>query len=118
FIVPMADEQVRRERHAVAQLPAEQIVHRPTELLAEDVEAGELEGGEDLRAVVVERCGRVRDLEAHLLELRRIVADEVTLHRPKRRLRRFTAAAHLAESSQAVVGIDLNDRADETSPVA
>ena len=114
----VAEEQIRRERHAVAQLAAEDVVDRHAPLLAEDVEAGELQRGEHLRAVVVERRGRVGDQEAHLLELRRVVADEVRLERLERRVRALPAAAHLAQADEPFVGLDLDDGADEASPVA
>ena len=38
--------------------------------------------------------------------------------RVHRRHRRFAAAAHLAEADEAVVGLDLDDRADESAPMA
>ena len=56
--------------------------------------------------------------EAHLLEARRVVPDEVRLHRAEDRLGRFAAAAHLAEADEPVVGLHLDDRADEAAPVA
>ena len=48
----------------------------------------------------------------------RIMSDEVSFHRAENRLRRFAAAAHFAEPYQSRVGLDLNDRANESAPVA
>jgi len=47
-----------------------------------------------------------------------IVPDEIRLHAAERRLRRFPAAAHLAQAGDAFVGLDLDDGADEPPPVA
>ena len=47
-----------------------------------------------------------------------IVADEIRLQRAERGLGRLAAAAHLAQPDQAVVGLDLDDGADEPPPVA
>ena len=116
--IGIAEETIRGERHAIAQRAAEDLVHRHAPRLAENIEAGELERGEHLRAVVVERRGRVGDAEAHLLEVRRVVADEVGLHGAEDGLGGFAAAAHLAQSDEPVVGFDLDDRAHEAAPVA
>src|SRR5262249_27554360 len=56
-------------------------------------------------------------LEAKLLELRRIVPDDVGFDRGERRCRTLAAAAHLAESDETVVRLDLDDRADEAPPM-
>ena len=55
-------EQVGRERHAVARGPAEQVDDRAPGRLALDVEAGDLEGGEDPvdRVAVAGQAGRDR----------------------------------------------------------
>jgi hypothetical protein len=82
------------------------------------VQARELEGGDDLRAVVVERRGRVRDQEAQLLEAGGIAAPEVRLQPVKGGGGALAPSAHLAEADEAVVRLDLDDRADEASPVA
>jgi hypothetical protein len=44
--------------------------------LTEKIETGKFERGDDLRSVVVERRGRVRQHEAHLFEPRRIASHE------------------------------------------
>ena len=116
--IRIAEEQVRGERDAVLQAAAQDLGDRHAPLLAEDVQAGELERGQDLRAVVVERGRRVGDQEPHLLEPRRVVADEIALQRAEHRLGRFPAAAHLAQADQALVGLDLDDRPHEPPPVA
>ena len=118
-LVRVAEEAVRRERHAVAQPAAEDVADRHAPRLAEDVEAGELQRRQDLRAVVVERRGRIGDHEPHLLEARRIMADEIAASCARNDgLGRFAAAAHLAEPDQPVVGFDFDDGADEAPPVA
>ena len=89
--IRVAEETVGREGDAVAQAAAEDVADRDAPGLAEDVEAGEFERGEDLGAVVVERRGRVGDQEAHLFEARGVVADEVRSSwrgRPLRPIRR------------------------------
>ena len=47
-----------------------------------------------------------------------VVADEIRLHRAEHRLGRLAAAAHLAQPDEPVVGLHLDDRADEPAPVA
>ena len=116
--VRVAEEEVGGERHALAQPATEDLADRHAPALAEDVQAGELEGGEELRAVVVEGRRRVRDQEAHLLEARGIAADEVSLEALERGRGGLAAAAHLAEADETVVGLDLDDGADEAAPVA
>ena len=112
------EEQVRRERNPIAHAPAEDVADRHSPRLPEQVEAGKFERGDHLRAIVVERRGRVREQEPHLLEQRRVAADERSLQRQHRRNRRLAAAAHLAEPDEPVVGLDLDDRAHEAAPVA
>jgi hypothetical protein len=116
--VGIAEKQVRRERHAVAHAPAEDLRDRHAPRLAQQVQARELDRRGDLRAVVVERRRRVGEQEAQFLEPRRVAADEVRLQRMNGRDRRLPAAAHLAEADEPGIGFDLDDRADETSPMA
>src|ERR1700736_4825775 len=71
----------------------------------------------ELQAVVVERGDRIHDLPAQLLELERIVADEVLLQALDRHLGRLATAAHLAEAGPPRVGIELDDGADEAAPM-
>ena len=92
-------------------------MHGNAELLADDVEAGELDRGVQLGAVVVEARGRVADLEAHRLERERVVAGRYGLERREGARRVLAAAAHLAEPDEAVVGLDLDDGANEAAPV-
>ena len=61
-------------RRAVAELPAQDGVDRHAPGLAQDVEAGELERGQDLGPVVVERRRGIGDAEAHLLDAGGVVA--------------------------------------------
>ena len=114
-----ADEkEIGRERHVVAQRAAEHLADRNAPRLAEDVEARELDRRHQLRSLVVERRGGVGDSEAHLLEPRRVVSEEVGLEPIEGGDRAFAAAAHFAESDQSVIGLDFDDRAHEPAPVA
>ncbi len=114
----IAIEQVRRERDAVANASAEDVAHRYTPRLAQKIQAGELERRDDLRAVVVERGRRVGEQEAHLLEARRVAPEQIRLHRVHGRDRRFSAPAELAEPDEPGIGLDLDDGANESAPVA
>lgn len=116
--VRVSEEAVGREGHTVAQPAAEDLRDRDAPGLPEDVEARELERREHLRAPVVERRRRVGDRERHLREARRVVADQQRLDGTEHGLGRLAAAAHLAETNEPVVGLDLDDRPDEPSPVA
>jgi hypothetical protein len=115
--IVVAEEEIARELHFIAQLAAEQRVNRHAEPLADEVEARELDRRVQLRAVVVEARRRIADLEAERLELERIVADEVLLQPDERELRGLAAAAHFPQPDEAVVGLDLDDRAHEPAPV-
>ena len=114
----IAEEAVGGERHAVAQAAAQNLADRHAPGLPQNVEAGEFQRRQHLRAVVVERRRGVGDQEAHLLEPRRVVAHQVRLHGAEHGLGRFAAAAHFAQADQAVVGLDFDDGADEAAPVA
>ena len=111
-------EQVRCERNPIANAPAEDVADRNSPLLPEQVEAGKFQRRDNLRAIVVERGGRVREQEPHVLEQGGVAADERSLQRQHRRNRRLATAAHLAKSDEAVVGFDLDHRAHEAPPVA
>ena len=86
--------------------------------LAEQVEAGELDGGGDLGSVVVERRRRVGDEEAHLFEARGVASDHVVLQRANGGDGRLAPAAHFAQADQPVIGFDFDDGANEAAPVA
>ena len=116
--VGVAEEQIRRERHAIADAAAEDVADRHAPRLAEQIEARELERGDDLRAIVVERRRRIGEQEAHVLEAGRIAAEQRRLQREDRRDRRLAAAAHFAEADEAAVAFDLDDRAHESAPMA
>jgi len=62
--IGVAEEQIAREVDHRAQLAAEQRMHGNAELLPDDVEAGELDRGVELRPVVVQARRRIADLEA------------------------------------------------------
>src|SRR5712671_8173054 len=71
----------------------------------------------DLRAIVVERCGGIRDAETHLLETSGIVPQKVGLHGADCGFRRFAPAAHFAQTDEAVIGFHFNDGSNEASPM-
>src|SRR5262245_39292773 len=81
FRVRVAEEEIRGERHAIPQTSAQNVTNGNAPLLPQDVEAGEFERRQNLRAVVVERGRRVGDQKPHLFKPRRIVADQVAFHR-------------------------------------
>ena len=114
----VSEEQVRREGHAIADAAAENVAHRDAPRLSEQIETRELDCGDHLRAVVVERCGGIGEQKPHLLEPRGIAADEIRLQRADAGHGRFAAAAHFAEPDQSGVGFDFDDGANETAPVA
>jgi hypothetical protein len=115
--IGVAEEEVARERHGVAQLAAEERVHRHAELLPHDVEAGELDRRVELRPVVVEARGRVADREAHRLQAEHVVPAQVIGQRGERARGVLAAAAHLAQPHVAVGGLDLDHGAHEAAPV-
>ena len=92
-------------------------MHRHIPLLPENIQARKLQRRQNLRPIVVKRRRRVGDLEPHLLKPRRIMPDEIRLHRPKSSLGRFPAAAHLAEPGDAFIGLHFDDGADESPPM-
>src|SRR5262245_20490024 len=118
FRVRVAEEEIRSERHAIPQTTAEDVTYGNAPLLPQNVEAGEFQRRQNLRAVVVERGRRVGDQKPHFFQLRRIVADQIAFHRAEDGFCRFAAAAHLAETDQTFIGFNFNDGADEASPVA
>ncbi len=71
----------------------------------------------NLSAIVVERCGGIRDEKSHFLKPCRIVADKVRLHRAKRGFGGFAAAAHFSKADEPVVGFDFDDGSNKASPV-
>ena len=116
--IGVAEETVSGKRNAVAQTAAEDLRDRHSPCLAEDIEAGEFECGEDLGAIVVQRRGGIGDEEAHLLQPRRVVTHQALLHGAENGFGRFSAATHLAQAHQAVVGLDFDNGSDEAPPVA
>jgi len=116
--VRVPEEEVRGERHPVTQAAAQELGHGHAPFLPQDVEARELQSGEDLRAVVIERRRRVGDDEAQLLDARGIAPEQIGLQALESGDGAFTASAHLPEPHVPVVGLDLDDGANETPPVA
>src|SRR5207248_2189191 len=105
------------ERDLVAEPAAEEVVDGDVQPLPDEVEACELDRRVELRAIVVEARGRIAELEAKRLELKRVVPEEVRLQARERELGRLAAAAHLTEPDEPVLGLELHDRADEAAPV-
>src|SRR5262249_31126931 len=116
--IRVAEETVGGEGDAIAEASAENVANGHVPRLPEDVEAGELESGHDLCAVVIEGRGGFGDLEAHRLEARGIVAHEVRLHGAEDGFGRFAAASHFPEPDQPGIGFYFDDGADEAAPVA
>ena len=75
--IGISEKTVRSEGDPVAQTAAQNIRNGHAPRLAQDVEAGELECRENLRAVVVQRRRRVGDQKSHFFNTRRIVPDEI-----------------------------------------
>src|SRR5690606_19473280 len=88
--VGIAEEQVAGKRHPVSQLAAQKGVKGQAQLLAHEVETGKLDGGMQLRAVIVQGGGGVANLESQRLQLKGIVPDEVRLQSQDSLLRTFT----------------------------
>src|SRR5688572_7334820 len=118
LLVAISEEQVRGERHVVAQRAAEQIARADAQLLTDDIDARELDRRVKLRAVVVQRRRWIADLPIQLLELKWIVTDQIRFQSAKRRLGAFPAAAHLTQARDPLVSLDFDDRPNEPSPVA
>src|SRR5262245_22522104 len=76
--VGISKEEIRSERHTVAEATAEHLGQRNAPLLSEYVETGELQCGENLCSIVVERRSGVGDEESHFLETSRVAADQIT----------------------------------------
>src|SRR5688572_14361774 len=113
----IAKEAIGCELHAIANTTSENFRNRNIPRLAKEVQTSKLESGEHLCSVVVEGSGGIGNEEAHLLETRRIVPDQVGLHGTEDRFCRFASTAHLAKADQAVVGFHFYDRADEAPPM-
>jgi hypothetical protein len=115
--IGVAKEEVAREIDGIAQLAAQQRMHGNAELLAHDVEAGELDRGVELRAIVVEARGGIADLEAQRLERENVVAAEIVEETRERARRVLAAAAHLSQADEAVGGLHFDDRPHEAPPM-
>src|SRR5690606_38715874 len=76
-VVRVPEEEVGCEGNLGANGAAQDVAYGDAPFLSEDVEAGEFQSCEKLRAVVVERRGRIGDAESHLLEVRRAAAHQV-----------------------------------------
>ena len=85
--------------------------------MAGNIDASELERGQQLLAIVVQTGGRVGDFPAQRFELQRVVAEDVRLETANCQLGAFPAAAQLAQANQASVGEHLDDGAHKASPV-
>ena len=115
--IRVAEKKIACERHGVAELAAEKIADRNPELLADDVEAGELDRRMELRPVVVQAGGRIADCEAHRLELEYIVSAQVGQQAGDRLLDAFAAAAEFPQSQIAIGSLDFDDGPHKAAPV-
>jgi hypothetical protein len=115
--IGVAKEEIAGERNLVSELSSQQVAHRNTKFLADDVKARKLERRVQLRPVVVERGGRIADLEPKRLELKRVVSNEIRLESIEGKFGAFAAAAHFSETDIPVVCFNFNDRADEPAPM-
>lgn len=116
--IGIAKKTVRCKPHPVAQAPTEDFGDGHAPRLTQNVQAGKLESREDLRPVVVERRGRIRDEEAHFFDSRRIPSDKIGLHDAENGFSRFAATTHLAQSDQPVIGFHFDNRTDKAAPMA
>ncbi len=116
--IGIAEKTVAREGHAVAQAAAENLAYRRIPGLAENIQAGEFQRGQRLRAVVIQGGGGVGDEEPHLFETRRIVTNQVGFHGAEHRFGRFAAAAHFAQTDQAIIRLHFHNGADKAAPMA
>src|SRR6266511_4872197 len=110
YRVRVAEEQVRRERHVVAQAAPEDLGYGHAPGLTQHVETGELDGGEQLRPLVVQRRGRIGDEVAQLFDPSRVAPDEVRFQGLDRGGGALATASQLAQAQEAGVGLDLDDR--------
>ena len=115
--IGVAKEEIRRKGHAVAQTAAKNLRYRHAPPLPEDVETGELDGSEQLGAVVVKAGGRVSDHEAQRFKTERIMAEKVLLKALERSFCAFAATTHLAQSGDARIGVDFHDSPYEPAPM-
>ncbi len=117
LLVGVAKEQVARERDFIPHLSAEQVVNRHLENLAGDVEAGELQGGVDLGAVVVESGRGVQDLEPEGRGVEDVVAEKLGFEGFDRELGALASAAHFSEAHEPALRLHLDDGSNEAAPV-
>src|SRR5690606_4821244 len=117
-VVGIAEKEIRGERNTVAQPPAEDVVDGGVPALTQQVQAGELERRQDLRAVVVERSRRVGDEEAHLLAGGRVAADEIRLQPFEGGDGALASPTHLPQPNATVVCLYFDDGAHKPPPVA
>src|SRR5690606_20273204 len=74
--IGIAKEKIRRERNLVLKLSAQNVINRNAPFFPDDIETRKFQCGEYLSSVVVKRRRRVRYLEPHFFEPRRIVPDQ------------------------------------------
>ena len=115
--VAIAVEQIGGERDLFADGAAEQVAGANAEFFARDIYAGHLDRRVDLAAIVIEARGRIHDLPAQLLKLKRIVTLQIRQHAAHARLRGFAAAAKFAKAGKPAVVDDFDDGADEATPM-
>jgi hypothetical protein len=113
----IAIEQIAGEGNFLAERAAQQIAGADAKLLADEVDASELDCGVELRAIVVKGGCGIADFPVELLELERIVAEQMGLQAANRGFRALAAAAHLSEANKTVVRFDFDNSADKAAPV-
>src|SRR5579884_1921179 len=117
FRIRVAEEAICRKGHAIAQRPAQNVAYRHAPGLPQNIQASEFQCREHLRAIVIERSGWIRDQKTHLLDAGRITSHQIRLHRAEDSFGRFSAAAHFAQTNQAIVCFDLNNGSYEAAPM-
>src|SRR5580692_3615815 len=71
--IGIAKETIRGEGNAIAQTPAQNVADGHAPSLAQDIQTCEFQRRQHLRPIVIQRCCRVGDEEAHFLQTSRIV---------------------------------------------
>ncbi len=91
-------KEIRRKVHAVADTASEDVGHRNAPRLAQQIETRELDGRNNLRSIVVEGRGGIREKKPHLLQARGVSSLQVGPHRADSGYSGLATTAHLAEA--------------------
>src|SRR5216684_3105008 len=109
---------IRGEWHFLTQPSAENVAHRHSPRLSQNIEARKFQRRQNLSPVIIKRCSWIGDEKSHLLQTGRIVSNQIRLHGSEYRFGRFPAPTHLAQSDQAVIGFHFNNCSNKTPPMA